>query len=828
MSTCKWKRIIVPAELRNESGQLLSSATYPRVHLLRSGGVYAGPSINILPDEVVDLEFRAAGSLRSGDFVYVLNETESGAAPPIQSTYLRIETDPTYDPTTRRLMVRIRNMGTETASLIPRCALVLIGAANDYVEHSPTDRGEAVSVTPIHVDQRGRVESYIRTNTCDLKLTANSWANPVYIRNPFPEGRPRLSIADFGAVGDGVTDDTAAIQAALDQTGGLLDGGVVLVPAGIYRVSQTLRVTRRTLLQGDGRHTTIIRAAAAVAMLEAIGTYDGLGVGMLENVEFRDLCFDGNGIATLGVHMRACVLSQIVMCKFTAFLGTHLFLEQVWDVAVDACLFGDGSPSAPDPFVLLDAGEGGTDNTNGIMFTNCRFGAWYYTPVKLLGRGYGGRRNNLIYFVRCQWEASCFSAPFMEVIQTTLLFITSCSFSALRASASANFPGIQIEDSSDVFLTDTHTAYNQLWTDAGDGVAFPDGEDSPSVSGTERSFRTENSAPTSILTFLGGTVGKVIDIHFTDSNTTVHNEEPGAQFSIWLYNQSNTTFVAGDVLRLHLVEVAPNTLAWIEQSRGGFSERPFMYLYNVVGMSVSGGRIIKSVLDEPPIIVRSGESRGYHISGFNIVASSGAPDPDTHWKPQSEYNVLGYEGGSSSYRQNVFNETAYIGAFNREPYLTLERVDSMSELRERWQLGRIDIEGQLQVVHCRDLEGGGVAEKRAMAISAEDSSTELGGRLISATVDGSILVFPAGSSTPSVAAGNVFRTGNSASTTITALSNGKIGQIVTIVFGDKYTTVQNNANIYLKGGVSVLWNTNESVTLLCRGFGSWLEIGRQR
>lgn len=46
------------------------------------------------------------------------------------------------------------------------------------------------------------------------------------------------SVKDFGAVGDNVTDDTAAIQAAIDSAGGLAR---VHFPPGIYRVTESLR-----------------------------------------------------------------------------------------------------------------------------------------------------------------------------------------------------------------------------------------------------------------------------------------------------------------------------------------------------------------------------------------------------------------------------------------------------------------------------------------------------------------------------------------------------------------------------------------------------------
>jgi hypothetical protein len=45
-----------------------------------------------------------------------------------------------------------------------------------------------------------------------------------------------VSVKDFGAVGNGATDDTAAIQAAIDTTSAA-GGGVVLIPAGTYNIN---------------------------------------------------------------------------------------------------------------------------------------------------------------------------------------------------------------------------------------------------------------------------------------------------------------------------------------------------------------------------------------------------------------------------------------------------------------------------------------------------------------------------------------------------------------------------------------------------------------
>lgn len=60
--------------------------------------------------------------------------------------------------------------------------------------------------------------------------------------------RDVVSVTDFGAVGDGVADDTAAIQAALNYAASI--GGCLFFPAGTYRTTSPLTITRGVSLEG--------------------------------------------------------------------------------------------------------------------------------------------------------------------------------------------------------------------------------------------------------------------------------------------------------------------------------------------------------------------------------------------------------------------------------------------------------------------------------------------------------------------------------------------------------------------------------------------------
>ena len=99
-----------------------------------------------------------------------------------------------------------------------------------------------------------------------LRATGTALQNVSFTHpdNTFPADAGHLSIRkNFGAVGDGVTDDTAAIQRAfdaLDNHQASSEGTCVLYfPAGTYLVSDTVKWGRFLRVQGEDRANTFIR-----------------------------------------------------------------------------------------------------------------------------------------------------------------------------------------------------------------------------------------------------------------------------------------------------------------------------------------------------------------------------------------------------------------------------------------------------------------------------------------------------------------------------------------------------------------------------------------
>lgn len=89
-----------------------------------------------------------------------------------------------------------------------------------------------------------------------------------------------------GAAGDGVADDSAAIQRTLDLVGELPNGGTVFLPAGVYYLGTSLSVASNTMVLGAGIGRTVLRPASPLAavvvdsttMISSIGAVGKTGV----------------------------------------------------------------------------------------------------------------------------------------------------------------------------------------------------------------------------------------------------------------------------------------------------------------------------------------------------------------------------------------------------------------------------------------------------------------------------------------------------------------------------------------------------------------------
>lgn len=155
------------------------------------------------------------------------------------------------------------------------------------------------SVSPLPKEARDGVS---------ILLKARDGSGDVFAANRFP--------TLTGAKGDGVHDDTQALQDALDRAGEA--GGTVYLPGGIYRITAPLTVPKGVTLRGDfippdassteGIKTVLVAEGSAVEEGSLLTVNDGcavIGITVYyKNQSFTDemsgaACLDCNGEVTL-------------------------------------------------------------------------------------------------------------------------------------------------------------------------------------------------------------------------------------------------------------------------------------------------------------------------------------------------------------------------------------------------------------------------------------------------------------------------------------------------------------------------------------------------
>lgn len=228
-----------------------------------------------------------------------------------------------------------------------------------------------------------------------------------------------VSVKDFGAMGDGITDDTAAIQRALDRafsTNQLVlqtnYHRTIYFPAGTYIVSATINIPPYTRIQGEGKRTTIVEGlmAAPIAQfadsLGQVGVTYGTTVGLvtpaIEEYHLSDISF---------VHTS------------TSYNQSCLVIDGAWTATFNRCMFrgmlrstsGDyaGSYSLTNPIYDVDRGTGIAAvciNNNAI---NAAVRNLVFSQCDFLDHNYGIEFNNE---VRGVTVTSCYFDHFYQSI----------------------------------------------------------------------------------------------------------------------------------------------------------------------------------------------------------------------------------------------------------------------------------------------------------------------------------------------------------------------------------------------------------------------------
>ncbi|WP_042353815.1 right-handed parallel beta-helix repeat-containing protein [Bacillus rubiinfantis] len=112
------------------------------------------------------------------------------------------------------------------------------------------------SANPIiaEVDSSGNVMGK-KPGTTTITVNYGSWTKKLTV--VVQEQFPRVNVKSVGAVGDGIHDDTAAFQKAIDQLS-KNGGGEVYIPSGIY-ILQPIKLKEHVNLLGENRDNVILK-----------------------------------------------------------------------------------------------------------------------------------------------------------------------------------------------------------------------------------------------------------------------------------------------------------------------------------------------------------------------------------------------------------------------------------------------------------------------------------------------------------------------------------------------------------------------------------------
>lgn len=338
---------------------------------------------------------------------------------------------------------------------------------NEYllIAHNPDGSQRVASIPPHSVDLHDlNVINPIDQQVANLVLSNDNsrlvWKKAGEVLRA--TSKIFLNVGDFGAKGDGVTDDTVAIQAAIDTAE---NGGVIEFQRGTYMV-QGLKIRKNgTSLNGGARWgTRLVSLDDTMPLIAVNGTATGTSGGHIRYCTISNMTLNGGRNAGRLLHMTYADSCAVTNVDFVYCNDTALDLVEVWDTRFNNCIWENCGTNTR-PAVLLrnsmPAGQFGfsDDNTNQIHFILCRWEGFRNGAIRLEGAANGSTRLlNGIFFTSCKMETRfAAGAPFQIMDGTTIVFVNQLYIAVMAVDLDTAKPIDAIEDhGTHIFMTDVY------------------------------------------------------------------------------------------------------------------------------------------------------------------------------------------------------------------------------------------------------------------------------------------------------------------------------------------------------------------------------------
>ncbi len=223
-----------------------------------------------------------------------------------------------------------------------------------------------------------------------------------------------FSVKDYGATGNGSTDDTTAIQAAITAAG---TGGIVFFPLGTYLISGTLTAQSGQMFMGCGKRVTTIKCATNATFplftipssTNVVGivnmrlnpsqqnstSYPAIQATSASNLTITDVEIDGTCGITLSAVTGVFMTRVVMTLQSTASSVGVLLTSNTIEFHMSHCVIAAPTSGSTASLVQLQQCAGGwiehcdfigdfiatnsvlinpaSGNTSSVTFTSCQF-----------------------------------------------------------------------------------------------------------------------------------------------------------------------------------------------------------------------------------------------------------------------------------------------------------------------------------------------------------------------------------------------------------------------------------------------------------------------